>query len=322
MADTTLAALDALGRASVDLNKRAVKQKQAADQIQAEVALGQAAPNVSARRAAQTVAPALAAQQSQAATAGATQTTQALASNAQQAAQTEAFQGRRHLAETELAQRGDLANRRREQDAQITRSGMQLQREITGKEQVQAERLAKAGIEQDNSLLQMSLDMRRTLNSLGADLEDKLFDARRRFTEDEMGRKFSNERQLADYAVTSARDNLEFEARMQDMAAAARKRDMLVEASYNKILQTLELDAARENTILSQDTRRELVKMKQQWEKKKAREKAKSSAITTILGAAGMIVGGIYGGPGGAMAGGAVGTAVGAGIANHQSGEG
>ena len=126
--------------------------------------------------------------------------------------------------------------------------------------------------------------------------KDTLLDKQLSFARDEMGRAVWNERQLADWAIISAKNDEDFRNfEVQYNAMSERKLKMLEIASV-KIKQTLKQGFDQNEQTLTQDQRLRLAKALVELEKKKAKEAAKRSNTAAIFQGAGMIVGAVAGG--------------------------
>ena len=126
--------------------------------------------------------------------------------------------------------------------------------------------------------------------------KDTLLDKQLSFARDEMGRAVWNERQLADWAIISAKNDEDFRNfEVQYNAMSERKLKMLEIASV-KNKQTLKQGFDQNEQTLTQDQRLRLAKALVELEKKKAKEAAKRSNTAAIFQGAGMIVGAVAGG--------------------------
>lgn len=306
-----LSELDALAKAVPGLNQKAAKQQQAAQRIQARAAVGQAAPGQTPAQVGQQVAPALMQAQQQAGQQAQAQTQATQLGAAQGMAQQQAFQGQQGLAKQGIQQAAQLAGKQRDLQVGQASAESKLQRRITDKEIEQAERLQRLGMEQDNKILQLDLNTRKQIQALGADLEDKIFDSRRRFDKSENQRKFTNARQLADFAVGSAQTEQDAMAKLQEIQQSAQMKAIIMQAAHDKIIQELSANTQRTTQSISADSKR---KMAEEARKAKlAAQRAASDAAATgniINGVvSGAAAGLAYGGPWGALAGGLAGGA-------------
>lgn len=323
-----LSELDALARAVPGLNEKAAKQQQAAQRIQARAAVGQAAPGQTPGQISQQVGAPLMQAQQQAGQKAAAQTQQTQLGLGQQQAQQQAFQGQQQLVRQGMQQEAQLGQRVRDLKLSGAKADIRQQRNITDKELKQAERLQHLGMEQDNKILQLDLNIRKELNQIGNDLEDKLFDSRRRFEQDELGRKFTNARQLADAALLTAKNDQDYMDRLQEIEQASKKKALILDIAHKKILQTIEADNRRAVQKISADSKRELAQLANKSKKDVARAQTDAQAtsnmingIATISGAAlGAVLAGSATGGLAAGQGAAIGAGVGSGFGQIVSG--
>lgn len=83
----------------------------------------------------------------------------------------------------------------------------------------------------------------------------EMFDARKTFAEDNLGKKFSNERQLADYVkLTSARDE-DFRNFQQNLEVAHDRKKQALSTALDRISSTAKFEADQINTLREQMTR-------------------------------------------------------------------
>lgn len=324
----TLEQLDALANAVPQLNKKAASQASAVKTQQQRQQVGQAQlpPGVSTVRAAQAAAPQAVAGQAQVAVAAQQQTQQQLGQIAQAGLQTVQANDANALATQERTQREQLARQDMAQKLELSRSDLGMRKKVTGAEQAAAQRLQKFGIEMDNRLQLATIRQREQLNRLGGDAKDKILDSRLRFERDEMGRRFSNERQLADYAMANAKTEQEFASKMREMQQAHNRKIQMMEVAEKKLRQAMMQGFTSQQQLLDNQSRARIAKMAADMKEKIRKEKAKATGNAMMIqGAftvAGAVVGGMYtGGTGtaaGAMVGASAGSAVGSMVAGHQ----
>jgi hypothetical protein len=200
---------------------------------------------------------------------------------------------------------------------------------VTKAEIASAKRVAALGIDQDNKLLDVSLKQRRQLDAIGTDVKAKILDSRLQFEKDEAGRKFSNDRQLADYAIATAKSDQELQDRMREMKQASDKKIALLEHVSSQLLTAVQQGAASKEQKLDYEQQKQLLEMQKKIEAQIAKEKAAAGnrmamaqGIGTVGGAvAGGVIGSVVPGAGtvvgasvGATAGGAAGTLIGGAI--------
>lgn len=326
MATDKLAQYERLASMVPVVNEKAKKQLDAGAAIALQSNLAAAPAAAPVNRVAQAVAPAAAAQVGQNANATAAQTQQQVGQIAGQALQTQAASQKADLARRGLGQAESLNSARLAQGAELARAEIKTNKEITQDEIASAKRVSEVGLYQDNRLLNVSLRQRQELAALGSDVKAKILDAQLQFEEDEAGRLFSNERQLADYAATNAKTEQDFSARMQDLKQASDDKVSLLTHSHQQITAALNRGFLTANQKLDHETNRYLTELKRKIEEEIEREKADAAnkqmmyqGVGTIVGAG---VGAAFGGPGGYAAGAVVGASVGGAVGTMAYGAG
>ena len=205
---------------------------------------------------------------------------------AQQALQTQAAGDQQQLAARGLAQKQELGGQALQQQSAITREQEAMKKTLTEEEINTARRVGKIGRETDNTVAFMSRNQREDLAKLGADVKEKLFDSNIQFERDEQGRKFSNERQMAEYAISSAKSEQEMQQRATDMEQNNTREIYMMEMANAKITQALEngfLDNQRE---LNENQKRKLQSIKSAADREIERKKRSSANQKMIIGGA------------------------------------
>ena len=95
-----------------------------------------------------------------------------------------------------------------------------------------------------------------------------MFDSRKQFAQDQLGQKFSNERQLADYAALTAKDEQQFRDYQQKTEMLYDRKSQVLEAAKARISQQMEFD----NRVINQ-TKDQLSKKKMSEQEKAALQK-------------------------------------------------
>lgn len=224
-------------------------------------------------------------------------------------------QGRAQLAsQTALTEAGraaklDIAGAERAQKVQMTKE-----------EAAQAERLQKLGIDTEARVSFLTNKQREDLSKLGRDVKQQLFDSRLQFERDDMGRKFSNERQMADWAVATANSREELAGRLQTIQQASERELILLRAAHAKLSQALQQGFDDEKRELDQASKGRMIQAKADLERQIEAKAARGAAMGNIISgiASGAVAGFMAGGPAGAAAGAGIGGAAAAG-ANKQS---
>lgn len=312
---STLSALNALADQVPGLNQRALKQVQAARDIGLQRQI-QAAPKQGAAPAGQQ-AQALATQRALQAGQDIVAQRQQAAGRAEQiraaALQERQRVGQAGLQQQQMAQQAQMEKQRIAQLQQLRKEELDSRKTVLESEQAAATRLLDLGIEMDNRLQLATIKQREDLNRIGLDVKRELLDARLQFRKSERGRKFTNERQLADYAASAAKNRNEFNVRMSRIENA-HKKDLLIWKTANSRLEAaLQRGYLKEKGDLDFETKKKLAQMKAAADERIRREEAKARNRQAMYQAGGMIVGGVagglVGGPGGAMMGAQVGSA-------------
>lgn len=193
-----------------------------------------------------------------------------------------------------------------------------------------------------------NIDNVKKLAQIDSNAKRQLYDMRRQFTQDEMGRKFSNDRQLSDYMKLSAGSDEQFQNYAQNLSIAYDRKKQVSETALSKITDQMNADANEAQLIQDQINQRQikgaemeqarillekkltqinyLKKLEVRMQRRVAEDRIeaqnklmKTQAIGQIGGA---IIGGVAGGiatggnPGGMAAGASIGSPVGGGIAS------
>lgn len=213
--------------------------------------------------------------------------------------------------EAERTARTDVAGAERQQKVQLTKE-----------EAAEAERLQRFGIETDARVSFMTRKQREGLAKLGQDVKQRLFDDRLRFERDEAGRKFSNERQLSDWAVATAGSQEALRDRMQQIEQATQRELVVMKAAAARLEQSIKQNFADSERELDQASKARIIQMKADLDREIEAKSARAAAIGNILSgaASGAMAGGAASGgnPWGFVIGGVLGAG-GAAMANKQS---
>ena len=157
--------------------------------------------------------------------------------------------------------------------------------------------------------------------------KQEIFDRRLQFNQDEAGRKFMNERQLADWAIMKAKSEEDWRNYEQQVDQITRRRLSLMEVAHKRILQKLEQDYKSGKQKLDTEQSKRLRAAADALQKRINKEKenaAKRKAYHTTMGTiAGTVIGAVVtgGNPAGAAAGATVGSAVGGYIGSREESE-
>ena len=269
------------------INDKARKQREAAQTIQTQAALGQAQvqPGTNVQRATQQIAPAVAQQTGQAAVAERAQQQQQAAGLAGQALARDAQTQQTELAKRGQAQETELAGRAQAQELQIDREKQESRAQLSKEEQAQAEQLQEQGLAYDSQIAFLDRSEREQLAKMGADARQKLFDARLTFDESEGQRKFTNQLQLLDFAKATAQSEQDFLTKAQNVQQAYAKEQILYSNVIAKLEQALKqgfLDSERE---LDQASKKKIASAINAMKKKQAEKQRNGQIISAVVGA-------------------------------------
>jgi hypothetical protein len=305
-----------LSRAVPGLNKEAEKRARAATQVQLQQQLG----GVPAQAPVTPVAQSLAQRQAAA--------RQQVAASAQQQAQAQ----QSAIGQQALQAQGQAAQQQQQQRAQTlqaeqTRAGLAQQKDLS-KAEIEsrkrttqadiksAQRVQRAGMEQDNKLQLLTIKQREDLARIGRDIKQQLFDSRMTFERDELGRSFSNDRQLADYTVANAKTEQEAQERLQQMQQASQRSIQLTEIALAEVEQQMKQEFQKAEAERDFAHQKDLAKMRAALQEKLRKEQADAANKAAIWNTVGTLAGiGIVAATGGGaaalMAGGAIGGGAG-----------
>lgn len=315
MASSTLNALNALAEQVPGLNQRAHSQVQAArdislqKQIQAAPRRGQAAPQAQAlatQRATQAGQDIIARRQAAAGKAG--QIRQAALQERQRV-------GQQALQQRQLAQQERLEQQQTQQLQQLRQEELASRKTVLEQEIASAARLQDLGIEQDNRLQLATIKQREDLSRIGLDVKAKLLDARLLFSSDDRGRKFTNERQLADWTATSAASKQEFNIKMSQMENTYNQKMQIMKNAQAKLQAAVERGFLNEQDDLDFEAKKRLAQLNADAKEKIRREEARAKNRQAMYQTGGALVGATIGtviAPGaGTVVGAKVGSSVG-----------
>ena len=230
------------------------------------------------------------------------------------------------LQRQQMAQQQELASQANQQSVELARQELATKKDITENDIRSAKAVQQFGLDRDNSLMMASIKQREDLSKLGRDVEGKLIGDRLTFERDELGRKFSNERQFADYIASNSRTQEEFMDRMQQMDQVHKEKINMLEALNNSMINDLRRASAMSEAERDFESEKRIAATQAKIAKKIQKEKAaaanRNSMFTQAGTIAGAVVGGVIGfkagGVGaapGAVAGAKVGGALGSGLA-------
>lgn len=284
------------------LNEEAQARLAAGQQLQLQQLAAATPAKQLTTRAIQAIAPQATAQFGQQQQALQQQNTQMQMAAQEQAQQQSAAASQQQLEQQALSQQTAQKQAELQQNVNLARQEESTKNKLTDAELASNRRLSAAGLEADNNLSFLSRKQRQDLSNLGRDVKAKLFDARMQFAKDENGRKFSNETQLMDFAVASAKSQLDLQSKMQIMEQTATREIFAMEKAHSQLVQALKngyLDSKRE---LDQASRAKLAEMERAMKREIERKKSKANNTKMIVSGSLVIAGAVAGGPVGAAA--------------------
>lgn len=271
------------------LNEEANARLKAAQQLQLQQ-LAKSTPTAQGGvRAAQAAAPVATQQLGQAQLQQQQQAAQTSAALAEQGLKEQAQTAQSELAAQELGQKVAQSTQELSQNVALAAEEEASKNRLSTQEIAVNKRLSDMGIDVDNNISFLSNKQRQDLSRLGVDVKQKIFDARLQFDRDEAGRKFSNERQLEDWTIATAKSQQELQQKLQLMEQVNQRELLVLEAANAKIAQALENGYLDNKRKLDQASMIKLAEMKQKMERDIQKKQAKAANQRLIVG--GLITG-------------------------------
>ena len=300
--------------------QKKIAQGQASTALQTQQALTAAPATAPAKQAAQQMAPQIAGAQNaiaQQATQEQAQQTQAATGAALQAAANQQVQ---NLQQKALVDEKEISDLQRQGKLKQNAAELDQAKQIEEKELAEQQRRQVQGIAFDNRVSFLTRKQREDLASLGSLAKQQIFDSRLQFAEAEGKRKFTNMRQLADYATASAASEEVLKSRLTDMQQAYTKEVIALEAAQKMLTQQLTLEMKRSEAGKDNALALELARAKAALEQKLRRKKAQAAGNAQMIQGAFTIAGAVVGTYAGNPAlGAAAGSAVGGAVASEQA---
>lgn len=176
---------------------------------------------------------------------------------------------------------------------QVGALGLQAQAQ-QGREQVAA---AQRGTEEGR------LTAAARTSDLDSQTKDQILGSRLQFNQDNAGRLFLNQRQLADWALTRAKSGEDLKGYQQQVEQASQRKLAMMDVAQKKLTQALQQGYIRQKGDMDHATYLKIAQAKSDLEREIQKAKAKSAGDAQIWSTAGAI--------GGAVIGGAIGSAAG-----------
>jgi len=230
----------ALSKKIPEANQAVAEQAKAAREILLRKQVADTQPtrqNVS--RIAQAAAPQAVTQMAQPTLEAATKTQQQLGAIGGEDIRRQEFDAGVEAQRQELGMQEYLSTRELAGERNLAGERTALRKRLTTQEINSAKLVSSIGIEMDNKLLSLDLAQREQLAALGNDVKGKILDSRIMFDRDEMGRRFTNERQLSDFAILSAQNEQDFQSKMLKIQQGYKKKAILYEILVNRMQEVL-----------------------------------------------------------------------------------
>ncbi len=138
-----------------------------------------------------------------------------------------------------------------------TQQGIQQQGQVAqlGQQaEAQGQQARVAGLQSGAREQQMTNEQK--FASISEQAKREMFDSRKQFAQDEMGRKFGNERQLADYAALKAKDAQQWADYQQKTEHLYARKSQMLQTAQAKLAQQLEHENKLINQLQDQATKK------------------------------------------------------------------
>jgi len=234
-------------------------------------------------QAAQQMAPAIIQAQAQPALQAQQQVAQEQAAAAQQAIGLQQAQAQRALQKKAMLTDDEIKKRQEQgqlrQNSAELKQAKQLQQDDIDLQQ----RMQQRGFAYDNKISFLTRKQREDLSQLGTFVRQQVFDSRLQFKIEEGKRAFSNERQLADFAVATAISEQQLQTRMRAMSQAYEKEMIMINAAQQKIMQQLEIEFKKSEQEKNQALIKKLQERRNALIEKQKRKQANSNMFVNII---------------------------------------
>jgi hypothetical protein len=195
----------------------------------------------------------------------------------------EESQARQSIGQQALAAQSAISAAGRAAELGEARKDIASQKELLGAELTQREKIQERGLRLDSQANFLSNKQREDLANLGGDLDDKLFSSRLQFDYSEGKRKFGNERQLEDWAVSRATSKVDRDKQLRKIQQQAEFDVQAMDILSRKVQQKIDQDLKDAVQRGDQETKRELTEMRAAFERKKAKALAQSERMRTLI---------------------------------------
>lgn len=186
-----------------------------------------------------------------------------------------------------------------------------------------SELLSQFGIYRNNQIQIAMRSHQEQLGNLGRDLKSKLLDSRLTFEKTEGDRRFTNERQIADYTTTIATSRMEFDSNMRKLENQTKRKIIVMKQVEEEHQAILRRGYITRQGDLNRAHKQYILETSAAIQAKIAREKSRANGRAARWRAGGIIIGGglgaFTGTPQGVAAGAFIGSNIGE-MAGSQEG--
>ena len=287
---TRLDLLNKLSAQAPDLANQAVVKGQASRDALLQQQLGAAPTNANTQQLQQ-----LQAQQvgmaGQAAVENLGQQQQAAAGLGQQVLQEKAQQSEVSQARAALGQEESQASSQNSLVSKLQGESLESRKKQTQADIASAKKLQSLGFTVDSNLQMATYKQRQDLARLGNGIKEELLDSRLAFESDEAGRKFSNTRQLADYAISSAKSDIEAKDKMQSILNAAKTQELMMGALRDRLATIQQQGFVERQGDLDAQSAIKVANLRADAEKRAQKAKSDAANRQSMWSSAGSLIG-------------------------------
>lgn len=134
-----------------------------------------------------------------------------------------------------------------------------------------------------------------TFANLSGNIKAQVFDDQLKFQKDELNRTQFNDRQLADWALLKAKNQVELKKYEDMMRRSIERKRIVTDMAYKTVTQALQQTWTSKEQALDQQAKEDLREIAIQAQQARARAKAKAANCAGIWSTVGTVVGGVVG---------------------------
>jgi hypothetical protein len=199
------------------------------------------------------------------------------------AAQEKARREERKFREEQLKAEVDIAERQRAGELKQNSAELRQAKELAKDELAVQKRMEAAGYAYDNRISFLTRKQREDLAALGGYIKQQVFDSRLQFDISEGERRFSNTRQLADFAVLQAENQIDLDNKMRMLKQSYEKDRIILSAAQAKIEQSIKYEFSKSEQDQDQALIKELYEKKRALDAEMRRKKAQGGMVRSIF---------------------------------------